>query len=388
MWIPKSDLEKRLMAAIEGGRSVELQDVIEADLLAEGDALACSPLFGDFLDLLLAQWYDLDDPAEATRAVCLGLKKNAFRDALIHAIDALVDAELDELAPFAKALDSRASDEGSPLAIRIEAVAGLTRFALQSPRFTPYASSGVLRLLDVEDDWVKAKLCRIASILHNQLEWADAIDSLKVLAQCHTCSVEARQELGFVEMANAFRSEDLATMSTHFSRSAAWFNESVRVSENAPRSRMYGAVAQALAQSLLSGSTDGLDVQSLNDDAQWVVYYNPPRAGAAWLSGPPEAELEWITLLAQPGAQDGMDRLALLTGAVQLFEKVRSVGVRVKGELQYRPPQGISQLTEQGRLIATLRNWLRGNATAGLSKEGHARLESSLAQLGEPPGKH
>lgn len=388
MWIPKSALEKRLMAAVQDGLPIECHGFSEIDLLAEGDVLACSPLFGEFLQLLLPQWHDLDDQAAATRSVCLGLKKNPFRDAFIHAIDVLVDAELDDLAPFARALDSRTSDDDSPFAIRVEAVAGLTRFALQSPRFTAFASSGVLRLLDVEDDWVKAKLCRIVSILHEQLAWADAVDSLKVLAQSHACSVEARQELGFVEMAYAFRSEDLATMSTHFARSAAWFDESARISDNAPRSRMYGAVAQALARSLLSGGAETLDIKSLNDDAQWVVHYNSPRAGATWLSAPPEAELEWIPLLTQPSSPDGMDRFALLTGAVQLFEKVRAVGIRARGEFQYRPPQGISQLTEQGRLFGTLRSWLQGNATAGMSVEGRGRLTSSLTQLGEPPGKH
>lgn len=388
MWVPKSALEKRLMAAVQDGLPIECHGFSEIDLLVEGDVLACSPLFGEFLQALLLQWQDLDDPAAATRSICLGLKKNPFRDTLIHAIEVLVDAELDDLAPFARALDSRASDDDSPLAIRVEAVAGLTRFALQSPRFTAYASSGVLRLLDVEDDWVKAKLCRIISILHEQLGWADAVDSLKVLARCHACSVEAHQELGFVEMAHAFRSEDLATMSTHFARSADWFDESARIGDNVPRSRMYGAVAQALARSLSSGGSEVLDIKSLNDDAQWVVHYNPSRAGATWLSAPPEAELEWIPLLTQPNSSGGMDRFALLTGAVQLFEKVRAVGVRAKGELQFRPPQGISQLTEQGRLFGTLNSWVQGNASAGLSIEGRLRLKSSLTRLGEPPGKH
>lgn len=388
MWIPKSALEKRLMAAVENGQPIERRDYPENDLLAEGDALACSPLFGEFLELLLPRWNDLDDPTAATRTVCFGLKKNAFRDAVIHAIDALVDAELDDLAPFSKALDTRASDDDSPLAIRMEAVAGLTRFALQSPRFTSFASSGVLRLLDVEDDWVKAKLCRLVSILHDQLAWADAVDSLKHLTQCQACSVEAHQELGFVEMANAFRSEDIATMSAHFAQSAAWFDESNRISENAPRARMYGAVAHALARSLSSQGAEGLDLQSLNDDAQWVVHYNPPRAGAQWLSAPPEAELEWLPLLVEPRAPAGMARFELLAGAVQLFEKVRSVGVRAKGVLQYRPPQGFSQLTEQGRLVGTLRQWLSGGAAEVLSADGRAQLTSNLAQLGEPPGKH
>lgn len=388
MWFPKSALEKRLMAAVETGQPIECRDFTEEDLLAEGNALVFSPLFGEYLELLLSRWHDLDDLTAATRAICLGLKKNAFRDAVIHAIDALVDAELDDLSPFATALDARACNEDTPLAIRVEAVAGLTRFALQLPKFTSFASSGVLRLLDVEDNWVKAKLCRIASILHDQLAWADAIESLKQLTQCRTCSVEARQELGFVEMANAFRSKDFVAMSAHFVQSAAWFDESARISEDAPRARMYGAIAHALARSLSSQKGESLDLESLNDDMQWVVNYNRPRAGAQWLSAPPEAELEWLPLLAQPISPDSAARFALFTGAVRLFEKVRSVRVRAKGQPQYRAPQGFSPLTEQGRLIGTLHRLLNSGTAEGLSAEGHARLGAKLAQFGAPPGKH
>jgi len=388
MWFAGTPLQKRLMAAIEADTNIEARFFPETDLMAEGEALASSPLFGEFVELLLVQWHDLDDQGAAIRAVCLGLKQNASRDAFIHAVDAIAEAGLDDLSPFAKALDARAGDDETPLSIRAEAVAGLTRFALQSPRLTPYASTGVLRLLDAEDDWVKAKLCRITSILHDHLAWNDAVDSLKTLAQCEACAVEARQELGFVEMANAFRSDDLASMSSCFARSAAWFDESAQFAEDAPRARMYGAVVSALAKSLTSETAEVRDVRSLNEDVQWVAHYSAPRAGATWLSPPPEAELEWIPLLAPLDPSTGVDPFSLLASALQLFEKVRAVGVVVNGNREFRAPQGISKLTEQGRLVGMVRTWLRGNATATMSAEGRARLESSFARFGAPPGKH
>lgn len=384
--MPSSVLEKRLVAALQTGVPIRRADYSEAELLSEGEALACSPLFGELVEQLLLRWQDLDDAAGAAKAICLGLKKNPSRDAVIHVIDVLVAAEIDDLGLFAKALDARAGDDDTPLAIRVEAVAGLTRFALQVPRFTPYASSGVMRLLDVEDDWVKAKLCRIVSILHDQLGWSEAMESLKQLSTCHACSVQAREELGFMEMANAFRSDDIGAMSSHFARSAAWFQESACISEDAPRARMYGTVANALARSLSSQGPIDLDLQTLNSDAQWVVHFQQPRAGAQWLSAPPEAELEWLPLLARP--QGAQDKFALLADALQLFEKVRSVRVRGSGDEQYRPPSGFSQLTEQGRLVGSFRRWLDGNAASGLSNDGRIRLTANLEQLGEPPGKH
>ncbi|MCS0613777.1 hypothetical protein NX783_13595 [Massilia kyonggiensis] len=388
MWIAASPLQKRLVAALEDDTEIKATDFPEAELIAEGEILAASPLLGEFVELLLEQWRDLDDQVAATRLICFGLKKNTFRDAFIHAIDALTESGFDDLSSFAKALDSRASDDESSLHIRLEAVNGLTQFALQLPRLTPYAVTGVLRLLDVDDDWAKAKLCRIASILHDQLAWPDAIDSLKTLTRCEACATEARQELGFVEMANAFRSGDLTSMTSCFARSATWFDESASLAEDAPRARMYATIASALANTLTSDTTRFPDIRSLNENAQWVACYCAPRVGAAWLAPPPEAELEWIPLLAPIGSSPVLDPISLLASALQLFEKVRSVRVFVNGQWEYRAPSGISKLAEQGRFVGTMRTWLRGSATTVMTAEGRARLESNIALTGVSPGKH
>lgn len=388
MWIAQSPLQERLLAVMAKGVWPSARDFPESDLMAEGEALVVSPLFGDVVELLLAQWQDLDDPVSVTRTICFGLKNNRLRDPLIHAIDAIADSALEDLGPFVRALDTRAGDDDSPLSIRIEAVAGITRFALQSPKHGPFAIAGVLRLIEVDDDWVKAKLCRLTSVLHEQLNWSDAAESLITLSKSQACAIEASQELGFVEMANAFRSEDPNAMADYLSKSASWFNESARLAEDAPRARMYGAIAGSLARSLTSDFTEVADVTSLNDDAQWVVHYNPPRAGSSWLHPPPEAELEWIPLLAPLNPRVPQAPFTLLAGAMQLFEKIRSIPVPTKGGYVYRPPQGISKMAQQGRLIGMMRTWLQGNASASMSAQGRIRLDASLGQLGASPGKH
>ncbi len=387
MWMPKSVFETRLFTALQNGTSLKRTEFTEDELLAAAPALAASPLFGDFVELLLLSWQDLDDAPSAAKAICIGLRKNTSRDAVIHAVDAIIAAELVDLGPFARTLDALAGDEEAPLAIRVEAVVGLTRFALQNRRFTAYASSGVLRLLEVEDDLVKAKLCRIVSVLHDQLEWPEAIDSLKILSRCEACSVEANLELGFVEMANAFRSTDLPTMSLRFEQSAERFEESFRISEGAPRARMYGSVARALAGAFSNEAPQVIDLRALNSDAQWVAHYQVPRAGARWLTPPPDAELEWLPLLAQPQEPTATDRFGLLASAVRLFEQIRSVGFRANGEQRYRPPQGFSQLTEQGCLLGAMRRWIDGNGASSLTDAGRSRLSTKLSQLGAPPGK-
>lgn len=380
-------VQQRMMEALRAGHDLAVYDFPEPELMREADHIVSSVLFGDFVVLLLEQWTDLDDDSAAVKAICVGLKRNINRDAFTHAVDALAEAKLDDFAPFARALDARTGDEATPLHIRVEAVAGLTRLALRSPKWTTYAGAGVLRLLGEEDDWVKAKLCRLTSILHDQLGWDQAVESLKALTSCTACAAEARQELGFVEMASAFRSDDLMSMSLHLARSANWFSQCASLAEDAPRARMYGAVADALAQSLRTESTGALDIEALADDAHWVVHYNPPRAGASWLAPPAEAELEWIPLLTPHDGAVAVDPLSLLAGAVQIFEKVRSVQVVVNGQREFRVPE-VSRLTERARDVGLGRTWLRNAAASGLSPEGRSRLESIFKPPGSPPGKH
>ncbi|MFC4277180.1 hypothetical protein [Achromobacter aloeverae] len=386
MWTAQSPLQERLLAILAEGAHPSAQDFPEAELMGEGEVLVTSPLFGDFVELLIAQWPDLDDPVSAIRTICAGLKRNQLRDPLIHAIDAIADSGMEDLAPFVKALDARAGDDDSPLFIRIEAVAGVVRLALQSTKYGPFAIAGVLRLIDVDDEWVKAKLCRITSVLHEHLNWTDAAESLVTLSKSQACAVEARQELGFIEMANAFRSEDIVSMKAYLAKSATWFNESARLAEDAPRARMYGVIAGALAGALTSDGAGATNISTLREDAQWVVQYNPPRAGAGWLHPPPEAELEWIPLLAPLNTSEPQAFFSLLAGAIQLFEKVRSIPIRVKGGVEYRPPQGISKIAQQGRLIGMMQTWLQ-SSTANVSPQGRTQLEANLVQLGAPPGK-
>lgn len=376
-----------MIEALEVGQDLAPRDFPEIELMEESGALSLSALFGDFVELLLFQWRELDDQSAAAKAICEGLKCNPHRDAFIHAVDALAEADLDDFAPFAKALDSRAGDGCTSLHIRVEAVAGLTRLALRSSRWTTYAGAGVLRLLDEEDDWVKAKLCRLTSILHDQLAWDQAVESLKTLTGCVACAAEARQELGFVEMSAAFRSDNLLSMGAHLSQSANWFEQCASVAEDAPRARMYGVVTGALSKSLNGDLTTALDVGALVGDAQWVVHYHPPRAGASWLSPPAEAELEWIPLLAPHDGLAAVDPLSLFASAVQVFEKVRAVQVIIKGKREYRAPS-FSTLTEGARAVGLGRTWLGNGTASSLSPEGRARLEAVLRPPGASPGKH
>lgn len=377
------------MATLSEVGHLSIHEFSESELMAEGEALATSPLFGDVVEMLLAVWQELDDPASVIRTICFGFKRNQWREALIHAIDAIVESGNEELGPYAKALDARTGDEDSALAIRIEAVAGLTRFALRLPQYGPLAISGVMRLIDVDDDWVKAKLCRIVSVLHDHLSWTHATDALVTLSQNKACGVEARQELGFVEMANAFRSENFASMSACLARSAAWFEECSKFSEDSPRARMYGTVVGALAHALrFSEAQLAPDLTILNDAAQWVVGYNLPRAGATWLHPPPEAELEWVPLLSTLNGAQSQDPFSFLAGVIQLFEKVRSVRVPGNDNNEYRSPTGLSPAAQQSRLVGMITTWLQGSASSMLSTQGRNQVKSRLAILGAPPGKH
>ena len=126
---------------------------------------------------------------------------------------------------------------------------------------------------------------------------------------------------------------------------------------------------------------ESINFQSLSEDAQWIVHYTQPRTNALWLAAPPEAELDWLPLIVQLSTSVGEARLALFARAVQLFEKVRSVRVRTKGQVQFLPPQGFSSLTEQNRLLGTLRKMLHSPSSRELSVAGQVRLDEKLSKF-------
>ncbi|WP_349975799.1 hypothetical protein [Pseudomonas sp. WHRI 8519] len=388
MWAAHSKLEHLLQSAVEAGDEIDVDAFPEALLMAEWDQLVRTPLFGDFTDLLLKQWHDLDDYETALKAICVGIRTNPWRDAFIHAVNTIMEAEAVDHRLIVKALDARAADEISSLDIRIEAVTCLTQLALHTPSLKSFAIAGVMRLIDAKDDWVKAKLCRVTSVLHDHLGWEDAVESLQVLTQCEGCAVEARVELGFVEMANAFGAEDLSEMMDSFSRSATWFRASACLSENSARARMYAAVTGELARSLKTDCCAGDLLESLSKDAHFVVQYSTPRAGASWLSPPAEAELEWIPLMAPIQSDISYNPLLLLTNAMALFEKVRAVGVTLKGERTFRKPNRSGKLAEKGRLVAMVHNWLSTPASRVLTAKGRQVLEQNLAFTATSLGKY
>ncbi|MCK2121156.1 hypothetical protein [Pseudomonas sp. PNPG3] len=387
MWIAQSELEYQLQCAVETGCEMPVNAFPEALLMAEYDQLVRTPLFGDFADLLLKQWHDLDDDEAASNALCLGIRTNTCRDAFIHAVNAIMEVEAVDPKMVAKALDARAADENSSLDIRIEAVTCLTQLALQTPSLKSFAIAGVMRLLDAQDDWVKAKLCRVTSVLYDHLGWEDAIESLQLLTQCEGCAIAAREELGFVEMANAFQASDMSEMIDCFSRSATWFRASADMSENAARARMYAAVTGELARSLHSDLCEGDLLDSLSKDVHTVVRYSAPRAGASWLSPPAEAELEWIPLMAPIQGGMSYDPLLLLTNTLTLFEKVRAVAVTFRGERTFRKPNRIGKLAEKGRLLSMVHSWLSTPASMGLTAKGRHALEQNLACRATSLGK-
>lgn len=391
MALTKSAFVLRLQEAIFDGEDVSLDLFPEAEILQHADELARSVLFGDMVELLLSGWHDLDDPTEAIAALCLGVKQNSHRDAFVHAIDAICEADFDNIRPFAMALDARGSNEDSSPLIRVEAVAGLVRLALRDSQWTTFAATGLLRLIDVEDEWVKGKLCRLAAVLSDQLAWDDAFDHLSVLANFEASAVEANQELGFLEMSAAFRSQDSAAMVSHLLQSAHRFRESERRAEDAPRPRMYARVAETLASALLGvGKPVELDLQALKADAATVVLYQSPRPGAEWLFPPREAELEWIPLLSHlsEGQQTGeFDPLVFFSDVVQLFTKVRAVQAVSNGVIEYRAPGRLSLLTSNAQTVGCLRQWLNGGNDVAIPPDSRAELRKRLGLSGSPSGK-
>lgn len=386
--MPQAPILQRLKDSISDSMEMSLSQFSEAEILSHSAELAESQVFGDLTELFLSEWHNLDEPASTMAFICLGIRRNADRDAFVHATDAVAEAGVDDLKPLVIALDRRVSDDDSSALIRVEALACLVRLSLQDPRWLTFATAGLIRLLEVDDGWVRRKLCRLAAILSDQLSWDDAVKHLSSIDVTAESAVDLNQELGFLEMTAAFRCPDSAGMGAHLLKSAERFRACERWSEDAHRPRMYATVTELLARKLLYPDKPiSLDIASLKLDATSVALYRVPRAGSEWLFPPGEAELEWIPLLAHLSAgHDEIDPIVLFSDVVKLFAKVRAVQTIADGVKEYRGPGRLSSATEHGLLMGNLRQFLR-SSDCGVSPEGRTQVESNLDAFGKPPGK-
>lgn len=379
-----STVETMIRQRVEEGTSIHLADIGESAILAEAETLAMSRVFGDVVEALLADWSDLDDPEAITKFIVAGLRTNSDRHVLVHALDVLLVSPPPNLRPIISALHLRALDDaGDPLS-RIEASAGLTRFALADHSLERFASGAILMQEDVESWYPASMLCRLAALMFEQFGDADALGLLERLAKRDEIAAEATFQRGMSELVLSLTSGSVEALLGSLRAASNWLRQAENADAERRDTRVYRLLAETLLLVVEATAPSSETVEELREAVIVRQLWDRPRPGAEWLIPAPEAELEWIPLVEGMGqiVQQGIsiaDAGTVLADAARVLKAVRSVRVCKGGREQIVPPTiGSHFLTERGRL-GYLNRWVK-QSPEPISQQGIEAIQTSITR--------
>ena len=290
-----TDVEAAVRAAVSSGESFDLRLLGGEDAVyAIGASLATSVVFGDVTKALAREWSELQHPDEAERFVAVGLRENADRLVLGHAIEALANAPLPELRTFVMALDRHARDTNATELVRLEAATGVMRFALTKPRWRSTASAMLLTLEDILDKRAFDQLARLAAVGWDQFRDSEL---LALLGRHGEKNAQAAYERGVIGLAIALEAESLDNIALGIQDAKRWLQRSVVRDEERRDARVYLLLAKALEAISSARPMPREILDDLRDAAAARYRWDEPRLGAEWLLPLHEAELQWIPLV-------------------------------------------------------------------------------------------
>jgi len=385
------DIWAVVRAAVAAGEPIALRHLGgEEAVYADASVLATSVVFGDMTEILAREWSELRHPDEAERFIATGLRQNADRLVLGHAVEALAQTPLPELRAVVMALDRHARDTGATEFVRLEAAAGLVRFALYEPRWRSTASATLLTLEDVHDDAALDQLARLAAV-----GWEHFRDEeMLALLERHAENAQAAYERGVIGLARALEGESLEAIASGIQDAARWLQLSVVRDDERRDVRVYLLLARALECISLVRPAPRQIAEELRNEAAARYRWDEPRPGAEWLLPPREAELEWIPLvdqlvrvserLVEPS---WLDAAAVLGEVVKTYVAVRAIRPGLAGvERVMRPAIEAAFVRERG-LLAHLHQWLERGGGEDLDPQDLRRLQENIERRRAAEGK-
>jgi hypothetical protein len=373
-----SRVEDAVRRAIEADEELAIDRIggVEA-VLAEANALATSRWFGDVVGVLTVAGLAAGAGCEF---IVDGLRRNADRNAFIHAVDALAACPPPDLRQVILALDDRTRDRASAPLLRVEAATGVMRFAIAQPKWQSFATASVQVLEDIDDAFAAPMVCRLAAIGWEQFHDDELLALLERKSHQAHAAGQAMYERGVLGISLALRRGQLADIARGLGEASHWLRRACEADEDPRDARVYLLLTEALMSILNTeparkGITDELRAQ-----ATMRYLWANERQGSDWLFPPPEAELEWVPLVdhiarvsAEIGRPSWLDASAVLLDVVKLYSAERSVRPGLPGiERAIRPAIEAGFVRERG-LVAHLDDWLRGPGRDSLNA-GDARI--------------
>lgn len=375
-----SSIEDAIRRASEANEPLRLEMIggMEA-VVADADALAVSPWFGDVVGAVSYAWSSLPDTATAYNFICEGLRTNAHRNALIQALDALAAFPPPELRQVILALDNRIRDTTSPPLLRAEAATGVMRFAILETRWSSFATASVQVLEEVADPFVAPMICRLAAVGWEHFHDAELLALLERKSGHPSSAGQATYERGVIGISIALGRQGMANIARGLGDATQWLRRACAADEDPRDARVYLLLTEALLSIVNAEPTREGIVDELRGQATTRYLWADERRNSDWLVAAPEAELEWVPLverIAQVSTELGrpswLDASAVLLDVFKLYSSERSVRPGLHGiEDAIRPAIEASFVRERG-LVAHLDDWLDGPGRESLSA-GDAR---------------
>ena len=388
-----TNVEQFIRSRIEAGEPFKLADIGESALLTCAHELATSKVFGDAIEALAADWLDLDDLVGVLQFVVDGLRRNPDWHTLAHAIEALAMAPPPNLRPIVLALDQRSRDGASAVVARVEAAAGIMRFALLDSQWAHLGSAALATLEDVEDQWAGPMLCRLASLAYEQFGHDSSVFLLERLAARERTAAEAAYERGVLHISFALARDSLIEVAADLRIAGDWLRRAEAAEEDRRDARVYRLLVDALIPLTAAGEAPSTELaEALREVALTRAMWDTPRAGGTWLLPPPEADLEWVPLVddlvrvaaasCRPGA---LDTGAVLADVIRVYKKTRSVRTRLGGVERVIAPEIGGAFVHQQATLGEVGRWAAAEPF-GLSQEGRCRLlDAAVTRAGAPP---
>ena len=358
--------------------------------------IAETGFFGDVAGALISDWGSLSDQRGAETFISAGLKSNRDRVALAQTVAVLTDSAVD-LRPFVFALEARARDFQTHPILRIEAAAGLMRFALRARRWKSSAIAALVAIEPGDDISAGEMLCRLAAVAFEQFSDDDALDLLSEYAAREPSSSQAAYELGLVHIGRALTYRSLAEIAKGFDDARVWLAKSLDANEARRDSKMYLLLVDILIPLARDQKAPSSELANeLREIAVVRQMWDAPAAGQEWLMPPPEAELEWLPVvdeilriapdLSQPS---WLDTSRVLDSVLRLYVSDRSVRAGSGAVSNFVRPWIEASFVRERGLLAHLDQWLDYAGAQQLDLSAAQTLRTSIRQMAEagPPGK-
>lgn len=372
-----SSVEEAVRRAIAAHEDPAIDRIGGLDaVLGEADGLATSHWFGDVVGALAAA--DLI-VGPASLFVVDGLRRNAHRDAFIHAVDAIAACPPPDLREIILALDVRTRDQSSAALLRVEAATGVMRFAIAQPRWQSFATASVQVLEDVGDPFAAPMVCRLAAVGWEHFHDNELLALLERKSGQVDAAGQAAYERGVVGISLALGQTELTDIARGLNDAFQWLRRACEADEDPRDARVYLLLTEALLSILNAEPTRAGITDELRSMATMRYLWANQRQHSDWLLPAPEAELEWVPLVdriarvtRQIARPSWLDASAVLLDVVKLYTAEKSVRPGLPGiEQAVRPAIEAGFVRERG-LVAHLDDWLNGPGRENLSA-GDAR---------------